>query len=215
MSALDKPEDPEPDRDTWVPLEEASETLTLSGQLWVVELLREVILRVISQAPRRIWPWEALELLIDDFVATHGQLEHAEPFVLVRDDYRCQVPGCTRSVVEQHHVRYRSAGGTNDHSNITAICPWHHGQGIHTGRIQLSGTAPLHLSWVFRLEPGRKEFAYYKGQQRVWPQPHPWKPDRHLVRFLSLRRREAPGMKGANATRGILVQSRRAPGPHQ
>ena len=170
MSVLDRPEDTDPDRSSWVPQEELTETLVLSGQLWVIELVREAMLRVISQAPRRLRPYEAFEMLVDDFVATHGQLEHREPVVLVRDDYRCQVPCCTRSVVEVHHIRFRSAGGTNDHSNVTAICPHHHRHGIHTGRIRLSGTAPLELSWLFRLEPNARPFAYYRHQRRVWPQ---------------------------------------------
>ena len=135
-----------------------------------------MILRVLlSQAPKRLRPWEALELLIDDFVATHGQLENREPLVLVRDDYRCQVP-CTRSVVEVHHIGFKSAGGTEERHNETCVCPHHHRNGIHTGRLQLTGSAPLELNWVFRLQPGGKAFAHYKNQQQVWPRPKPWKP---------------------------------------
>jgi hypothetical protein len=159
-----------------------TETLTLSGQLWVIELLREVVLRVISLAPRRMRPWEALEYLIDDFVATHGTLEHKEPAVLVRDDYRCQVPCCTRSVVEVHHIRFRSAGGSEELSNRICLCPFHHAHGIHSGRLQLSGTAPLNLSWAFRLEPGGKAFECYKQQQRISPRVRPWKPAPHVLK---------------------------------
>jgi hypothetical protein len=176
ISALDRPEDADPDRPYWPPLEELTETLSLSGQLWVVELLREVMLRVISLAQRRMRPWEALELLIDDFVETHGQLERREPYVLVRDDYRCQVPCCTRSVVEVHHIRFRSASGSNEPANRLAICPWHHAHGIHAGRIGLSGSAPLDVSWLFRLQAGGKAFAYYKHQRRVWPRVRAWRP---------------------------------------
>jgi hypothetical protein len=169
MSGLDRPEGTEPNRPAWVPREQLTETLVLGGPFWVLELLREVMLRVISCSPERLQPYEAFEILLDDFVATHGQLEHREPAVLVRDDYRCQVPCCTRSVVEVHHIRFRSSGGSNQHSNVTAICPFHHRQGIHTGRIRLRGTAPLELSWLLRLEPSEKPFAFYRHQRRVWP----------------------------------------------
>lgn len=67
--------------------------------------------------------------------------------ILARDGWVCQVPGCSRAAVHVHHIKYRSAGGTDDPENLISICAAHRLRGIHTGRIRVHGTAPHKLIW--------------------------------------------------------------------
>ncbi|MFL5435242.1 MAG: HNH endonuclease [Myxococcales bacterium] len=67
--------------------------------------------------------------------------------VLERDRFLCQVPGCSRAADHAHHIRYRSRGGSDYLSNLTSLCAVHHLQGVHMGRIRVSGSAPDRLRW--------------------------------------------------------------------
>jgi hypothetical protein len=67
--------------------------------------------------------------------------------VLERDGFLCQVPVCSRAADHAHHIQYRSRGGTDDLSNQTSMCAVHHLQGVHMGRIRVSGSAPDRLRW--------------------------------------------------------------------
>jgi hypothetical protein len=67
--------------------------------------------------------------------------------VLARDGCMCQVPGCSRPAVHAHHVRRRSAGGSDEEWNLVALCAAHHLHGVHAGYIRVSGTAPDALIW--------------------------------------------------------------------
>jgi hypothetical protein len=42
---------------------------------------------------------------------------------------------------------YRSHGGSDDPSNLTSLCPFHHRMGEHGGLLKVTGTAPLGLRW--------------------------------------------------------------------
>jgi hypothetical protein len=69
-------------------------------------------------------------------------------------DARCR---CTERATEIHHVEYRWPGGSDDDSNLTSICAFHHRMGEHGGLLAVAGTAPLDLRWqigdkVFRNE---------------------------------------------------------------
>ena len=70
--------------------------------------------------------------------------------VIERDLGYCQVPGCSRAAQQEHHVTFRSHGGSDDMSNKTAVCATHHLRGIHDGYLRVSGRAPDELVW----EPG-------------------------------------------------------------
>ena len=51
----------------------------------------------------------------------------------LRDDHRCQVPGCTRRAnLEVHHIRHRLHGGGNKRRNLTLLCRFHHHR-LHEG----------------------------------------------------------------------------------
>jgi hypothetical protein len=66
--------------------------------------------------------------------------------VYIRDRYRCTSPVCNRRDVTPHHLRFRSAGGSDEAHNVTSVCTWCHLFGVHGGRIRASGTAEL-IHW--------------------------------------------------------------------
>jgi hypothetical protein len=63
--------------------------------------------------------------------------------VLLRDT-RCRVPGCgRRRGLQVHHLVPRTCGGTDDISNLAAVCPAHHRLLIPHGRLALVGNPNL------------------------------------------------------------------------
>jgi hypothetical protein len=68
--------------------------------------------------------------------------------IYIRDRYRCTSPVCNRRDVTPHHLRFRSAGGSDHVYNITSVCTWCHLCGVHGGRIRARGTARL-IHWEF------------------------------------------------------------------
>jgi len=83
-----------------------------------------------------------------------------------RDRWQCSNPVCFCRHVTPHHVRFRSRGGDDRKSNLTPPCFWCHLDGIHGGRIKVTGEAPNDLRWVLGRRPilevrGRKRTAVY------------------------------------------------------
>jgi hypothetical protein len=63
--------------------------------------------------------------------------------VLLRDGH-CRVPGCgRRRGLEVHHLVPRSQGGTDEISNLAAVCPAHHRLLIPHGLLALIGNPNL------------------------------------------------------------------------
>ena len=63
--------------------------------------------------------------------------------VFARDGWRCTAPGCTSfRNLHDHHIVFRSAGGSNDLANRTTLCAWHHLRGVHAGVVRCTGVAP-------------------------------------------------------------------------
>src|SRR6185436_5747605 len=57
--------------------------------------------------------------------------------VLLRDQRRCQVPGCqNRTWLDLHHLELRSEGGRHSMDNLSCICAAHH-RAAHRGEIVL------------------------------------------------------------------------------
>jgi hypothetical protein len=53
--------------------------------------------------------------------------------VEIRDDHRCQVPGCGRRAnLDVHHLRHRAHGGSSKLPNLTLLCRFHHHR-LHEG----------------------------------------------------------------------------------
>ncbi len=67
----------------------------------------------------------------------HGQFGR----VYQRDCFRCQSPVCERRDVGPHHLRFRSHGGTDDDENVVSLCAWCHLDGVHRGRLTVTGPA--------------------------------------------------------------------------
>jgi hypothetical protein len=88
--------------------------------------------------------------------------------VLARDGWRCTAPGCTAREVEVHHIVYRSQGGSDDPSNLTSLCPFHHRMAVHGGLTTLTGEAPLALHW--RIGQG-SDVIEFVGERMMAPTP--------------------------------------------
>jgi hypothetical protein len=82
--------------------------------------------------------WRGWRHLLGSDEAYHG--------IYIRDRYRCRSPVCSRQDVTPHHLVFRSAGGSDEASNVATVCSWCHLLGIHGGRIRAQGTAEL-IHW--------------------------------------------------------------------
>jgi len=98
--------------------------------------------------------------------------------VFARDGWRCTVPGCSSyRELHDHHIRFRSAGGSDAESNRTTLCAWHHLRGVHAGpaRLRLRGRAPRRLHFELGLRPGAPALLRYDADDRLRP-PAPTAP---------------------------------------
>ena len=96
--------------------------------------------------------WVGLLALLEEFVHVwddpQAMPRRAGDRVYVRDGWRCTAPGCSsRRNLEDHHVVYRSQGGSNALSNRTCLCRFHHQRGEHGDLASCRGEAPLGLHW--------------------------------------------------------------------
>jgi len=92
--------------------------------------------------------WKALERLLLHVKAEWTALPRHRNPVHERDGWRCRVPACSsRRNLQEHHVLYRSRGGSNERGNRISICAWHHLRGIHAGRIRARGDAESGIQW--------------------------------------------------------------------
>jgi hypothetical protein len=84
--------------------------------------------------------------------------------VFARDGWRCTAPGCTSlSNLHDHHVRFRSAGGSDDLANRTTLCAFHHLRGIHAGLLRCVGSAPDGLRWEMGIRRGLSPLMAYRS----------------------------------------------------
>ncbi len=112
--------------------------------------------RTFSVRARRVPSWVGLLALLED-----AALAWDDPRTLPRrpgdavyrrDGFRCAAPGCTaRATLQDHHVVFRSRGGSDDPANRVALCVAHHAALHERGTLAVSGRAPLGLTW--RLGP--------------------------------------------------------------
>ena len=51
--------------------------------------------------------------------------------------------------LHDHHIRFRSGGGSNDPANRVTLCAFHHLRGVHADRVRCVGRAPdgLRRAW--------------------------------------------------------------------
>jgi hypothetical protein len=84
--------------------------------------------------------------------------------VIERDGYRCTVPGCTsRRNLHDHHVVFRSAGGSDAAGNRATLCAFHHQRGVHAGTVRVSGRAPDELLFELGLRAGSPPLVRYRS----------------------------------------------------
>jgi hypothetical protein len=96
--------------------------------------------------------WVGLLALIEEFVATWDVAQNprrpSEDAVHRRDGWRCMAAGCTsRRNLQEHHVRYRSQGGSDELDNRLCVCAFHHQRGEHGDLASCRGMAPLGIEW--------------------------------------------------------------------
>ncbi|MBW1687496.1 MAG: HNH endonuclease [Deltaproteobacteria bacterium] len=88
--------------------------------------------------------------------------------VFARDGWRCTVPGCTGyRNLHDHHIVFRSAGGSDALANRTTLCVWHHLRAIHAGLARCLGQAPGRLHFALGLRPGRPPLVSYASWDLV------------------------------------------------
>jgi hypothetical protein len=105
---------------------------------------------------------EALEAMLDHVLqAWHREPERGRA-IFERDGWRCAVPGCTsQRNLHEHHVTFRSLGGSDAPENRVTLCAFHHLRGVHTGLLRLRGSAPDGLRFDLPLE------SYLPGERRT------------------------------------------------
>jgi hypothetical protein len=90
--------------------------------------------------------------------------------VIGRDGYRCAIPGCTsRRNLHDHHVTFRSVGGSDTPSNRVTLCAFHHQRGVHAGRLRVWGRAPDELVFELGLRRGAPPLVRYRSGDVVLP----------------------------------------------
>jgi hypothetical protein len=128
---------------------------TIAAPPDIFDLLRETLKMARALAGQSISLGKCLVEMAEHFVAVwkaHVKLKMTKRMrIFARDRYRCQVPGCSRPAVHQHHLEYQSQGGSDDEANLLCLCAAHHLFGIHEERLQVTGTAPDKLVWEFGL----------------------------------------------------------------
>jgi hypothetical protein len=88
--------------------------------------------------------------------------------VFARDGWRCTVPGCTGyRNLHDHHIVWRSAGGSDDLANRTTLCAWHHLRALHAGLARCLGRAPGRLRFALGLRPGQPPLVSYASGDLV------------------------------------------------
>jgi hypothetical protein len=115
---------------------------------------------------------EALDAILEHAFETWGHANaklRREHRVFERDGWRCTFPGCTSyGNLHDHHIEYRSRGGSDDLSNRTTLCVWHHQRGEHAKVVRCRGQAPGELRFTLGLRAGRPPLARYRsGDVRV------------------------------------------------
>jgi hypothetical protein len=73
---------------------------------------------------------------------------------------RCSMEDCDHRV--HAHVVFRSRGGSDEDENVTSLCLDCHLEGVHQGRITVTGSAP-ELAWVI----GKNGHTVVEGRRRA------------------------------------------------
>jgi hypothetical protein len=122
------------------------------------------------QTGRLPTPGEAFEAMLARATQswTPERRRPRELAVFERDGWRCTVPGCSSlRNLHDHHVVFRSRGGSDELSNRTTLCAWHHLRAVHRGLVRCTGTAPHSLRFELGLRPSAPPLlTYVSGELR-------------------------------------------------
>jgi hypothetical protein len=137
----------------------------------VVQLLKAVLCtvrrRIESETGRLPTSGEALGTMLDHAFGTWGFPDEkvaARYRIYARDGWRCAVPGCSSMQnLHDHHIHFRSAGGSDDPSNRVTLCAFHHLRGVHAGLLRCEGEAPHGLRWELGIRPGVAPLLAYRS----------------------------------------------------
>jgi hypothetical protein len=64
-----------------------------------------------------------------------------------------------------HHLVFRSRGGSNERENRITLCVWHHLRGVHAGRVRAEGEAPDAIRWEIGVRTGRRPLLRFVGER--------------------------------------------------
>jgi hypothetical protein len=174
-------------RDAWAGEERArrqtrarpteSATIVFCAPKEVARLFRAVMCTVRRKmqelAGRQVTDGEAFEEMLVHAIRAWEEMSpkpKSEYRVYERDGWRCTAPGCSsRRNLHDHHIRFRSLGGTDDLGNRTTLCAWHHLRGVHAGIVRCRGRAPGALRFELGVRAGGPPLAAYASGDRLVP----------------------------------------------
>ena len=146
----------------------AGETLPLvfTAPADVARLFRAVLGTVQRRIERRerrtASESEALDAMLEHCFETWGVLGskvRREHRVFERDGWRCTVPGCTSyRNLHEHHIQFRSAGGSDDLANRTTLCAWHR-------VVRIRGLAPDGLRFELGVRSGHAPLIAFDSRE--------------------------------------------------
>jgi hypothetical protein len=141
------------------------------GPADVVQLFRTVLCtvrrRLESEMGRLPTEGQALDAMLEHVFACWGVRDGKvakRHRVFERDGWRCAVPGCTSMQnLHDHHIRFRSAGGSDEPANRVTLCAFHHLRGVHAARVRCVGRAPDGMTWQLGLRAGAPPLVAYRS----------------------------------------------------
>ena len=172
-------EEPPTGRPGWRPPRSAPQEtcwVRFIGPADIVQLLHAVLCTVRRRIERETGTLptagEALGAMIDHAFAIWDPDDGKVPArhrVFARDGWRCAVPGCTSMRnLHDHHIRFRSAGGSDAPENRITLCCYHHLRGVHSGLLRCIGRAPDGITWQLGIRAGvSPRLTYCSGDIRV------------------------------------------------
>jgi len=131
--------------------------------------LRGRMFPVMGRVPSEGEVFEALLELARRSWTAHEPGARRHP-VMERDGWRCAAPGCgSRAELHDHHVVFRSAGGSDALENRVTLCAFHHQRCVHEGRMRVVGRAPEGLVFELGVRPGGPPLARYRSGDVALP----------------------------------------------
>jgi hypothetical protein len=152
---------------------EESARLFFTASRPVARLVRAVLCSVRRRRGPLTTEGEAFGWMLDHAIAVwsldaSGARARRAHRVFARDGWRCTVPGCSSyRNLHDHHVVFRSAGGSNDLANRTTLCAAHHLRGVHAGVVRCTGEAPAGLRFELGVRPDRPPLLRFDPGERL------------------------------------------------